>query len=127
VALYSRLMAVLTLTAGILDQFIPSKKLYELLLYGTAMAPTLIKRPDAKFTLLGDGVLLEDISKEEVEEFFFKEFKRRFWDVANPYTVTDLEYDILTSKIRCCDCGSAVTSYNYDWKPENQRCQQCKR
>lgn len=91
------------------------------------MGPIVIHRAKKLFTVLDDsGLVLEDITKEAVEDYFCAEFKKRFWSMCKPEIVSDEEYKVLTGKILCCDCGAVVTKYNPSWKESNQRCERCK-
>lgn len=91
------------------------------------MGPQVIVRSNNRFSVLDEhGVILEDVSKEAVEEYFVTEFKRRFWLLCKPITLTHEEYKTAAGKIACCDCGDRVTVYNKNWKEANQRCEKCK-
>lgn len=91
------------------------------------MGPIVINRANSKFSVLDEvGLVLEDVSKEEVEAWFVTEFKKRFWQMCKPISITDEEYRTVAGKIVCCDCGQKVTKYNPSWKESNQRCEKCK-
>jgi hypothetical protein len=91
------------------------------------MATVVIKRAKNKFSILCEdkGLIFEDVSAEEVEEYFTSEFRKRFWNLCQPISCTDLQYAVFTGKIACCDCGEKVTTYNEFWKESNQRCSKC--
>lgn len=91
------------------------------------MGPLVINRNTKGFSVLAENkLILEDVHKEAVEEYFIAEFKKRFWDICNPIDISEEEYSCLSGKIVCCDCGSQVTKYNKSWKEHNQRCERCK-
>lgn len=91
------------------------------------MGPLVINRACNKFSVLDtEGIILEDVSKEEVEAWFVEEFRKRFWLMCKPVTVSDEQYKTAAGKILCCDCGQKVTKYNPQWKEANQRCEKCK-
>lgn len=92
------------------------------------MALTIIEGPNQKFIVLdGSDLILLDGSQVDVEKYFLEEFRKRFWKMAPIRKADPLEYEVLSGKISCCDCGKTVTVYNPSWKKENQRCEQCKR
>lgn len=91
------------------------------------MAPKIILDPSNKFTVLDNlNVILAEVSKQEVEDYFIAELRARFWDMAYVEKVDQLELDLILGRIVCCDCGGVVTRYVQSWKPENQRCEKCK-
>jgi hypothetical protein len=91
------------------------------------MGPLVINRANNRFSVLDtDGIVLEDVSKEAVEDYFVAEFRKRFWTMCRPVTMNELEYKTAAGKIVCCDCGQKVTQYNPQWKEANQRCEACK-
>lgn len=91
------------------------------------MGPLVIKRPFNKFSVLDtEGIILEDVSKEDVEDWFVEEFRKRFWQMCKPMSVSEEDYRTAAGKILCCDCGKKVSKYNPSWKEQNQRCEKCK-
>jgi hypothetical protein len=90
------------------------------------MGPVIINRNRNGFSILAEGQMLENLSKEAVEDYFVEELRKHFWDMCKPITVTEEEYACLAGKIVCCDCGAKVTKYNKAWKEANQRCEDCK-
>lgn len=92
------------------------------------MRPVIISRPNGRYSVLDNGKLvLEDCDSKAVEEFFVAELRRKLWDYLVITQATDLEYSILSGKVKCCDCGEPVTKYNPAWKDTNQRCEGCKK
>ena len=91
------------------------------------MAQQIIVGPNNNYTVLStNGVVLTEVSKQEVEDYFIAELRANFWNMAIVHTVSQLELDLLLGRIFCCDCGNVVTKYVQSWKPENQRCEKCK-
>lgn len=91
------------------------------------MAPQIILGPNNKYTVLDNyELVLEDVTQIEVENYYVEEFRRRFWQMAPVSKVSELEYLVLSGKVKCCDCGEPVQIYNPNWKQENQRCEKCK-
>ena len=89
------------------------------------MSPIVISRPDGSYTIAHD-IILENISKQAVEDYFCSIFREHFWDMCKPIAMQEEEYLTLTGKVLCCDCGQKVTKYNLNWKESNQRCESCK-
>lgn len=92
------------------------------------MGLQIINRKAKGFSILDENrLILEDVSREVIEEYFIAEFKKRFWDICSLINVSEEDYACLAGKIVCCDCGSQVTKYNKSWKEHNQRCERCKK
>lgn len=91
------------------------------------MGPQVINRFNNKFSVLDkNGIILEDVSKEEVEDWFVSEFRKRFWTLCKPVDLLPEDYATAAGKVTCRDCGNKVTKYNPAWKESNQRCEACK-
>ena len=91
------------------------------------MGPLVIHRANSRFSVLDtEGLILEDVTKEQVEDWFTQEFRKRFWLMCKPISLSEEEYKTAAGKILCCDCGQKVTKYNPSWKEQNQRCEACK-
>lgn len=92
------------------------------------MKLVIINRPNGRYSVLDNGkLILEDCDSKAVEDFFVDKLRLGLWDHLKTVHVTDIEYAVLSGKVKCCDCGEPVTKYNTAWKDTNQRCERCKK